>query len=175
MKRAELIIGKAYYMNKTTDWTNSHYSVSQSYAKTAESVSRYKVIIVETQLKTEYEKEWHTRDVLIQNSEGKQKWVPLNWIRSTWIEAVRELTENTRQRHRNSYSDRGNQYSRHMARKFEREQLKPAIKNLCDEIERVTGERTWAGDKIENLELKTLLTLTQALSFIKTDLQAVAS
>ena len=175
MKRAELIIGKSYYMNKTTDWTNSHYGLSTSYAKTAENLKRYKVVIVETQLKTEHEKEWRTRDVLIQTEGGNLKWVPLNWIRCDWIEAVKELTDNTRQRERNSYSDRGNQYSRHMARKFEREQLKPAIKNLCQEIERVTGEHTWGGDKIENLELKTLLTLTQALSFIKTDLQAVAS
>ena len=175
MKRAELIIGKAYYMNKTTDWTNNHYSVTSSYATTADRLKRYRVIVVETQLKTEHDKEWRTRDVLIQNSEGNLKWVPLNWIRTTWVEAVKELTDNTRQRARNSYSDRGNQYSRHMARKFEREQLKPAIIKLCQEIERVTGEHTWGGDKIENLELKTLLTLTQALSFIKTDLQAVAS
>jgi hypothetical protein len=175
VKRAELIIGKSYYMNKTTDWTNSHYGLSTSYAKTAENLKRYKVIIVETQLKTEYDKEWRTRDVLIQTEGGNLKWVPLNWIRCDWIEAVKELTDNIRQRERNSWSDRGNQYARHMARKFEREQLKPAIKNLCQEIERVTGEHTYGGDRIENLELKTLLTLTQALSFIKTDLQAVAS
>jgi hypothetical protein len=175
MKRAELIIGKAYYMNKATDWTNNHYMVTSSYATTADRLKRYRVIVVETQLKTEHDKEWRTRDVLIQNSEGNLKWVPLNWIRTTWVEAVKELTDNTRQRQLNSWSDRGNQYSRHMARKFEREQLKPAIIKLCQEIERVTGEHTWGGDKIENLELKTLLTLTQALSFIKTDLQAVAS
>jgi hypothetical protein len=175
MKRAELIIGKAYYMNKTTDWTNSHYGISSSYAKTADHIKRYKITVVETQLKTEHEKEWRTRDVLIQTEGGNLKWVPLNWIRCDWIHAVKGLTDNYRERSRNSYSDPANRYSRHMARKFEREQLKPAIKNLCEEIERVTGEHTYGGDKIENLELKTLLTLTQALSFIKTDLQAVAS
>jgi hypothetical protein len=175
MKRAELIIGKVYYMNKTTDWTNSHYGISSSYTKTAESIKRYKVTVVETQLKTENEKQWRTRDVLIQNSEGNLKWVPLNWIRTTWIEAVKELTDNTRQRERNSWNDRGNQYSRHMARKREKEQVEPAIKALCQEIERVTGEYVYRGDRIETLELNTLLTLTKALSVIKTELTAVAS
>ena len=175
MKRAELIIGKAYYMNKTTDWTNNHYSVTSSYATTADRLKRYRVIVVETQLKTEHDKEWRTRDVLIQNSEGNLKWVPLNWIRTTWVEAVKELTDNTRQRTLNGWNDRGNQYARHLARKREKEQVEPAIKALCQEIERVTGEYVYRGDRIETLELNTLLTLTQALSFIKTDLQAVAS
>jgi hypothetical protein len=62
-----------------------------------------------------------------------------------------------------------------MARKMQKEQIEPAIKALCEEIERVTGEHVWRGDKIETLELKTLLTLTKALSVIKTELTAVAS
>jgi hypothetical protein len=172
MKRAELIIGKTYYMNESANWRDKHY-VEDSYAKTAERLKFYKVTVVETQLKTDYEKSRRTRDVLIQNHKGDQKWVALNHIRCTFIEAVKVTTDDRRQRR--SYDDRANRYARHMARKFEREQLKPAIKNLCEEIERVTGERVWSGDKIESLELKTLLTLTQALSFIKTDLQAVAS
>lgn len=175
MKRAELIIGKSYYMNKTTDWTNSHYGISSSYAKTAENIKRFKVVVIETQLKTEYEKEWRTRDVLIQTESGNQKWVPLNWIRCDWIEAVKELTDNTRQRARNGWDDRANRYARHLARKREKEQVEPAIKALCQEIERVTGEYVYRGDRIETLELNTLLTLTKALSVIKTELTAVAS
>lgn len=173
MKRAELIIGATYYMNSKADWRGYHYGLSASYAKTADSLQRFKVTIVETQLKTEYDKNYRTRDVLIQTHQGKQVWVPLNHIRCTFIEAVKILTQDKRDILNNN--DATQRYQRHLQRKFEREQLKPAIKNLCQEIERVTGEHTWGGDKIENLELKTLLTLTQALSFIKTDLQAVAS
>jgi hypothetical protein len=173
MKRAELIIGKSYYMNKTNDWRSDHYNLSKSYPKTAEGIKRYKITIVETQLKTEVEKMYKTRDVLIQNSEGNLKWVPLNWIRCSFIEAVRVLTDDRRQR--SGYDDPANRYARHMARKIQKEQREPAIKALCEEIERVTGESVWSGDKIETLELKTLLTLTKALSVIKTELTAVAS
>jgi hypothetical protein len=173
VKRAELIIGKAYYMNSTANWRDDHYSLSQSYAKTGEGLKRYKVTVVETQLKTDYDKSFRNRDVLIQNSNGDQKWVALNHLRCEWIQAVKLLTDDRRMR--KGYDDPANRYSRHLARKFEREQLRPAIKNLCEEIERVTGEHVWSGDKIENLELKTIKTLIQALSVIKTELTAVAS
>jgi hypothetical protein len=172
MKRAELIIGQSYYMHESANWRD-RASASKSYVETAKYQNRRKVTIVETQLKTDYDRTYHNRDVLIQNSEGTQKWVALNHIRVEYIKAIQVITNDYRIRR--SYDDRGLKYQRHLARKFEREQLKPAIKNLCEEIERVTGERVWSGDKIESLELKTLLTLTQALSFIKTDLQAVAS
>ena len=95
MKRAELIIGKAYYMNKSTNWRENHYG-GTSYAGTAKSISYRKVIIIETQLKTEAEKLWRTRDVLIQDDKGKQGWVPLNHIRTTWAEAVKILTDDRR-------------------------------------------------------------------------------
>jgi hypothetical protein len=173
VKRAELIIGKTYYMNKTANWRDDHYNLSKSYPKTAEGIKRYRITIVETQLKTQAEQVYRTRDVLIQNSEGKEKWVPLNWIRCPFIEAVRTLTDDRRQRL--GYDDPANRYARHMARKIQKEQREPAIKALCEEIERVTGEHVWSGDRIETLELNTLLTLTKALSVIKTELTAVAS
>lgn len=173
MKRAELIIGKAYYMNKTANWRDDHYSLSKSYPQTAEGIKRYKITIVETQLKTEYDKNYRNRDVLIQNNNGDQKWVPLNWIRCPFIEAVKILTDDRRQR--SGYDDPANRYARHMARKMQKEQIEPAIKALCQEIERVTGEHIYRGDRIETLELNTLLTLTKALSVIKTELTAVAS
>lgn len=173
MKRAELIIGGTYYMNKTNDWRGDHYGLSQSYAKTGEGLRRYKVTIKETQLKTEWDKQHRTRDVLIQTSEGKEKWVPLNWIRCTFIEAVKVLTDDRRQRY--GYDDRANRYARHMQRKFEREQFVPALKTMLEEVERVTGEKVYSWDKMESLEYETIKKLTQALSFIKTDLQAVAS
>jgi len=39
----------------------------------------------------------------------------------------------------------------------------------------VTGEQVYSWEKIENLDIKTIKTLTQALSVIKTELTAVAS
>jgi hypothetical protein len=160
-------------MNKKNDWTSDHYNLSKSYPKTAEAIKHRKITIVETQLKTDYEKSFRNRDVLIQNSNGDQKWVPLNWIRCTFIEAVKTFTDD--QRLQLGYNDPANRYARHMARKMQKEQVEPAIKALCQEIERVTGEYVYRSDKIETLELNTLLTLTKALSCIKTDLQAVAS
>lgn len=172
MKRAELIIGKTYYMNESANWRDKHY-VDNSYAITAERIKGYKVTVIETQLKTEYDKSRRTRDVLIQNSQGKEKWVALNHIRCPFIEAVKILTDDRRQRR--GYDDPANRYARHMARKFAREQFTPALNTLMTEMERVTGEKVYSWEKMESLDIKTIKTLTQALSFIKTDLQAVAS
>jgi hypothetical protein len=173
MKRAELIIGKSYYMNSKADWRGYHYGLSESYAKTADSLSYCKVTVVETQLKTEYDKNYRTRDVLIQKSNGKQVWVPLNHIRCTFIEAVKILTQDKRDmQNHNSATYR---YQRHLQRKFEREQFAPALKTMLEEIERVTGEHVYSWSKMETLEYETIKKLTQALSCIKTDLQAVAS
>jgi hypothetical protein len=58
---------------------------------------------------------------------------------------------------------------------IQKEQQEPAIKALCREIERVTGEHVWSGDTLGGLELKTIQILNQALSVIKTELTAVAS
>lgn len=172
MKRAELIIGKSYYMHESANWRDKVYA-DNSYAKTADIHKRRKVVIIETQLKTEQEKKYRNRDVLIQNSNGDQKWVALNHIRIDWIEAVSLITKDWRER--NGWNDRGNQYARHLQRKFAREQFTPALKTMLEEIERVTGEKVYSWDKMESLEYETIKKLTQALSFIKTDLQAVAS
>ena len=172
MKRAELIIGKSYYMHESANWRDKVYA-DNSYAKTADIHKRRKVVIVETQLKTEQEKKYRNRDVLIQNSNGDQKWVALNHIRIEWIEAVSLITKDWRER--NGWNDRGNRYARHLQRKFAREQFTPALNTMLEEIDRVTGERVCSWDKMESLEYETSKKLTQALSFIKTDLQAVAS
>ena len=95
MKRAELIIGKSYYMHESANWRDKVYA-DNSYAKTADIHRRRKVVIVETQLKTEQEKKYRNRDVLIQNSNGDQKWVALNHIRIEWIEAVSLITKDWR-------------------------------------------------------------------------------
>jgi hypothetical protein len=159
-------------MHESANWRDKVYA-DNSYAKTADIHKRRKVVIIETQLKTEQEKKYRNRDVLIQNSNGDQKWVALNHIRIDWIEAVSLITKDWRER--NGWNDRGNQYARHLQRKFAREQFTPALKTMLEEIERVTGEKVYSWDKMESLEYETIKKLTQALSFIKTDLQAVAS
>jgi hypothetical protein len=174
VKRAELIISKAYFMSESANWRDKH-SGSDSYFKTAQQNRWRKVIIVETQLKTEQEKNYKTRDVLIQNYEGKQKWVALNHIRTQWADAIGLMTQDYRRRYRSADEGRGMKYQRHLDRKIQKEQREPAIKTLCQEIERVTGEHVWSHDTIGGLELKTIQILNQALSVIKTELTAVAS
>ena len=172
MKRAELIIGANYYMNSKADWRGYHYGLSASYAKTADSLQRYKVTIVETQLKTEYDKNYRTRDVLIQTHQGRQVWVPLNHIRCTFIEAVKILTQD--RRHILNNNDATQRYQRHLQRKFAREQYEPALKEMLQEIERVTGEHVWSWTKMESLDYDTIKKLTQALSVIKTELKVAS-
>jgi hypothetical protein len=172
MKRAELIIGKSYYMHESANWRDKVYA-DNSYAKTADIHKRRKVVIIETQLKTEQEKKYRNRDVLIQNSNGDQKWVALNHIRIEWIEAVSLITKDWR--NARGYDDRARKYARHLERKFLREQYTPALKNMLEEIQRVTGEKVFSWDKFESLDIKTIQILTQAISGIKTELTAVAS
>jgi hypothetical protein len=177
MKRAELIIGKTYYVNKTNDWRSNHYSITKSYATTAERLKRYKVTIVETQLKTEYDKQCRTREVYARNSEGREMWIALSHIRCEWIEAVKILTDDLRQRI--GYDDRANKYARHLARKVEREQYKPALKLFEDTIEELSGKYLSTYDRIEGgLSLEQLKIINEALSLLKTQkpqLTAVAS
>lgn len=170
MKRAELIIGKAYYMHESANWRDKSYA-DNSYAKTADIHKRRKVVIVETQLKTEHERKYRNRDVLIQNNKGEQKWVALNHIRIEWIEAVSLMTRDWRSAR---YDDRGRRYERHLQRKFAREQFAPALKTMLEEIERVTGEKVYSWDKMESLEYNTIKKLTQALSVIKTELKVAS-
>jgi hypothetical protein len=173
MKRAELIIGKTYFMSESANWRDKH-SGSDSYFNTAKSNRWRKVTIVETQLKTEHEKKYRTRDVLIQNHKGDQKWVALNHIRAEWQYAIAQMTTDHRRTYATPDEGRGLRYQRHLDRKHQKEQREPAIKALCKEIERVTGEHVWSHDSIGGLEFKTLEILNQILSGIKTELSAVA-
>jgi len=173
VKRAELIIGKTYFMSESANWRDKH-SGAESYFKTAQRNRWRKVTIIETQLKTEHEKKYRTRDVLIQNYEGNQKWVALNHIRTDWQYAIVEMTTDHRRTYAKADEGRGIRYQRHLDRKHQKEQREPAIKALCKEIERVTGEHVWSHDSIGGLEFKTLEILNQILSGIKTELSAVA-
>lgn len=173
MKRAELIIGSAYFMSDSNNWADKH-SGGESYYETARRNKYRKVIIVETQLKTEYDKNYHSRHVLIQNYEGKQRWVLLTHIRQEWKPAIKVMTDDYRWSYRPLDGGRGRKYARHLERKQLKEQHEPALKALCQEVERVTGERLSRYDKIEGLRTETLQTLTEILSCIKTDLKVAS-
>lgn len=177
MKRAEVIIGKAYYMNESANWRDKSYSVYDSYFQTAQRQQFRKVIILETQLKTEYEKSYKTREVLIQNYEGKSKWINLSHIRCEWPKAVRVLTDEYRKRER--YDDRGRRYREHLNRKQVREQYNPALKLFVDNIKELTNQNVYTHGNISGgLNLEVLKTINEALSLLKTQkpqLTAVAS
>lgn len=173
MKRAELIIGKTYFMSESANWREKH-SGSGSYFQTAQRNRWRKVTIIETQLKTEHQKMYRTRDVLIQDYEGKEKWVALNHIRTDWAYAIAQMTTDHRRTYATPDEGRGLKYQRHLARKHQKEQREPALKALREEIERLTGERIYTHDTIGGLEFKTIQILNDILSGIKTELSAVA-
>ena len=173
MKRAELIIGKTYFMSESANWRDK-YSGSESYFRTAQRNKWRKVIIIETQLKTEYEKKYRTRNVLIQDYEGKEKWVALNHIRADWQYAIAQMTTDHRRQYASADEGRGLKHQRHIDRKHQKEQREPALKALRQEIERLTGEAIYTHDTIGGLEFKTIQILNDILSGIKTELSAVA-
>jgi len=161
MKRAELIIGKSYYYSKRTEWITEHYGITNSIPKTAERLKQYRVVVIETQLKTEYERNYHNRDVLIQKESGTQVWVPLNHLKIEWATAVKQLTEYHRER--KGYDDPANRYARHLARKHEREKLRPALKEFYDLMEQVMDERVWDSTRLEHLNYETIVKLNSLL------------
>jgi hypothetical protein len=177
VKRAELIIGKAYYINTEAGWRNRSYIGNKSYYETANRNKNNKVTIVETQLKTEYDRSRRTREVMVRYESGKEQWVPLNHIRCTWKDAVRIKTEDCRIYY--FQDNRAHKYSQHLARKVQREQYNPAYKAMVEGIKELTGDGVYGWDKIENgFSLEQLKVINEALSLLKTQkpvLMAVAS
>jgi hypothetical protein len=173
MKRAELIIGNAYFMSDSNNWADKH-SGGESYYETARRNKWRKVIIVETQLKTDYDKKYRTRCVLIKNYEGKEKWVSLAHIRQEWKPAIKVMCDDYRRQYSPLDGGRGYKYKRHLERKQLKEQFQPALKTMLEEIVRVTGQSVYSWDKMESLSLNQIQIITQALSGIKTELKEVA-
>ena len=183
MKRAELIIGKAYYISTEAGWRNKTYRGNKTYFETAERNKGNKVTIVETQLKTEYDRKYKTRDVLVRYESGRETWEPLAHIRCTWVEAVRLKTQD----YRDAYcqDDRDSKYRKHLARKVEREQYKPAVKELNKLIGSLIGKdnfTSYVDDhhwSHQNWNLETILAVVNAIKAgqevgIKTELKEVA-
>ena len=174
MKRSELIIGNAYYLSKYNDWEGKVYGRYPNLSKCAISNRSKKVILVETQLKTEYDRKYRTRDVLVRNIEGKEFWTPLAHLRGDFGSCIKTLFE-----WKKEVDPRGSNYEKHLARKVLREQYNPAYKAMVNTLNELTGDGVYGWDKIENgFSLEQLQTINEALSLLKTQkpaLMAVAS
>lgn len=167
MKRAELIIGQAYYLDERAGWNNRASYSNSTFLKTAQNNISRKVVIVETQLKTDYEKTYRTRDVFVQYESGRTSWVPLNHIRCTWKDAIRIKTQHNRETY--GRDDRDTQYRKHLARKHDREQYKPALRQMVENLKELSGRAPWTYDRIESgFTMEQLNIMNEALSLLKT-------
>lgn len=173
MKRSELIIGKAYYMSKYNDWVGNVYGRYPNLTKVAHSQRHRKVVIVETQLKTEYDRKYRTREVLVRNSDGKELWIPLAHLRGDFESCIKTLFQWKRE-----HDQRDAKYKQHLERKIQREQYAPAYKQMMATIEELTGDSVWGYNRVEGaFTLEQLKVINEALSLLKTqkpDLKVVA-
>lgn len=187
MKRAELIIGKAYYLSSRTDWAsgyNNGYRDSRltNLTQTANYYKGHKVVIVETQLKTDYDRKYRTREVLVRTPRGDEKWVPLAHLRGEFISCIKTHFDN-----KGWIDDRDSKHRAHLRRKETREQYNPAVKELNRLIGELIGEprfNSYVDDfgymnTYKNWKLETVLAVVNAIkagqaSGIKTQLKEVA-
>lgn len=174
MKRSELIIGSAYYKSKHNDWEGEVYGRYPNLTKLAISNRRHKVIVVETQLKTEYDRKYRTRDVLVRTIDDKEIWVPLAHLRGEFDSCIKTLFQ-----WKKETDPRGANYEKHLARKVLREQYNPAYKAMVSHLNELTGDGLYGWDRIENgFSLEQLKIINEALTLLKTQkpaLMAVAS
>lgn len=136
MKRAELVIGKGYYYSTKANWNDAYISADTTLTQFAIEKRRNKVIIKETQLKTQYERDYRTREVLVTYASGREEWVPLSHIRGEYIECVKQIYK---RHHTSEGIKRAGRYAQHLSRKREREVYKPAVKELDSLIRQLTG------------------------------------
>lgn len=137
MKRAELEIGKAYYFSTKANWNDAYISANTTLTQFAISKAGFhKVVIKETQLKTQYEREYRTREVLVAYASGREEWIPLVHIRGEYLECVKQIYK---RHHTSEAIKRAGRYAQHLSRKREREVYKPAVKELDSLIRQLTG------------------------------------
>lgn len=187
MKRAELIIGKAYFLAKNNDWNdgyNNGYRPDNyvNLTRVAREYTRHKVIIIETQLKTEYDRKYHTRDVLVRRNNGDEQWVSLSHIRGEFVSCIKTIYKV-----KGWIDTRDQKHQAHLRRKVVREQYQPAVKELNSLIAQLTGQERFNSyiddfgyrETYKNWKLETVLAVVNAIkagmeSGIKTELKSVA-
>ena len=174
MKRSELIIGNAYYLSKYNDWEGKVYGRYPNLSKCAISNRSKKVILVETQLKTEYDRKYRTRDVLVRNIEGKEIWVPLAHLRGDFGSCIKTLFE-----YKKEIDNRDSKHRQHLERKHQREVYRPALKTMLTMLKEIEGGYISDYDRIESaFSIEQLNAIIEGLSLLKTEkpaLVAVAS
>lgn len=136
MKRAELVIGKGYYYSTKANWNDAYISASTTLTQFAIEKRRAKVVIKETQLKTEYERRRKTREVLVTFANGREEWIPLVHIRGEFLDCIKRIYKN---HHVSEATRRAGRYAQHLSRKNEREVYQPAVKELDILIRQLTG------------------------------------
>lgn len=167
MKRAELIVGKAYYLTQYNDWaSNGRAHSGWRYKNLTECAIKNKgkkVIVLETQLKTEHERKYRTREVLVRNSRGNEEWVPLTHIRGEFASCIKSVYDWNKET-----DNRAKKYAEHLARKQQREVYKPAYKAMINALDEVAGYVSgW--DRVENaFKLEHLIAITEGLALLKT-------
>ena len=187
MKRAELIIGEAYFWSKKNDWNEGYrngYRDSSLINLTKVGIEhrRNKVVIVETQLKTQYDRNYHSRDVFVRYANGDEGWVSLAHIRGEFVSCIKTLYKV-----KGWVDTRDSNHKQHQHRKVVREQYQPAVKELNALIRELTGNQRFNSyiddfgymNTYKNWNLETVQAVVNALkagmeSGIKTELSAVA-
>lgn len=169
MKRAELEIGKAYYLNTSTDWTGNIW-ISSS-LKTPAQVALYikasnLVRIKETQLLTDYNKRYHSREVLVTRANGREEWVSLNHIRGGFTECVKLICQ---RKIKSEGAERASRYAKHLQRKETKEVIEPARKEL---VKLINGLGEGYGhvsyyDRIDQIPHHIMVKLIEALKKVE--------
>lgn len=168
MKRAELEIGKAYYLSTKTDWSDGSVPYNKRNNKTQIAIylGKYnKVIVKETQLKTEAERKYRTNQVLVQLPSGREEWVKLSHLRGEFKVCIDQIFKRN---HKNEGEERGERYAKHLRQKYFREVYRPAIDEMLKEMRRVSGSYISEYDKVGSLPLSVAQVVTEALSKLET-------
>lgn len=171
MKRAELIIGKAYYYSTEAGWRNYSSRGADTYCKTSQKRQENRVVVVETQLKTEFERKHMTREVKVRRFNGREEWVPLVNIRTTWSEAIRLLTQDYRSA--NPSDTRDQNYRKHLKRKFDREVFNPAYKQMINSLKDIAYLYEWETIQ-KGLTIDHINAINAGLALLKTQESKVA-
>ena len=167
MKRQELIIGKAYYLTQYNDWASNGRAINgwryKNLTECAIKNKGKKVILVETQLKTEYDRKYRTREVLVRNSRGEEQWVSLTHIRGEFASCIKSVYEWHKE-----VDDRAKKYADHLRRKQQREVYKPAYEAMMTALKEHGGYVSgW--DRVQNaFKLEHLIAITEGLALLKT-------
>lgn len=164
MKRAELEIGKAYYSATKADWTGDYIPHAKRNNKTQLAIylrKYHKVVVKETQLKTEYERTYRTNKVLVQLADGREEWIQLSHIRGEFKSCIGLIFEHT---HENEGQKRAEKHAKHLRQKYYREVYAPARNKMLQEMCRVSGNYVSEYDRVGGLPLSVVQAINEALS-----------